>query len=189
MLQIEAGFFLVWAALLLILPLDWCFAAFLAAAIHELCHMGMLILLGGRVRSIQIGISGAVIEGSADGAGENIAATLAGPAGSLLLLLFLREFPKLALCGLVQGAYNLLPIFPLDGGRALQYVLMRRDGKSADKILYWAECASYVLLAAAAILLSCRFPVGVWPVFLVSTLILKSFLRKIPCKRKKIRVQ
>ena len=51
--------------------------------------------------------------------GAELVCVLAGPAASLLLLLLVRPFPRLALCGFVQGVYNLLPLGRLDGARAV----------------------------------------------------------------------
>ena len=55
--------------------------------------------------------------------GRELICILAGPAASLLLLCLARIFPRVAICGLIQGCYNLLPIAPLDGGRALHCLL------------------------------------------------------------------
>lgn len=55
--------------------------------------------------------------------GRELIAVLAGPAASLLLLSLVRVFPRVAICGLIQGIYNLLPIYPLDGGKALRCLM------------------------------------------------------------------
>lgn len=52
--------------------------------------------------------------------GRELLCVLAGPAVSFSLLALARFFPRIAICGLVQGIYNLLPIYPLDGGKALR---------------------------------------------------------------------
>lgn len=48
---------------------------------------------------------------------------LAGPVGSFSVVLLAEYFPEAALFGLVQGLYNLLPVYPLDGGRILRCLL------------------------------------------------------------------
>jgi stage IV sporulation protein FB len=105
------------------LPLRWLIAAFLAAAFHELCHIFAVILCGGRVKSLQIGGRGAVISAGRMSTAKNIYCILSGPMGSLLLLPFAPWIPRIAICGLFQGLFNLLPIYPLDGGRALRCIL------------------------------------------------------------------
>ncbi len=61
----------------------------------------------------------------ADGmsSGKSVICILSGPMGSLLLFLFVRWIPRIAFCGLLQGIYNLLPIYPLDGGRVVRCML------------------------------------------------------------------
>ena len=53
--------------------------------------------------------------------GRELLCALAGPAGSLLLAML--PVPKLALCALIQGMFNLLPLEGLDGGRILGCIL------------------------------------------------------------------
>ena len=111
---------ILWAALLLTVPLPWLAAAIAAALFHELCHLLALVLTGSHVHSIQIGFRGTkIVTGPLDPKRELLCAA-AGPLGSLLLLLFLRQIPRIALCASCQGAFNLLPFYPLDGGRILR---------------------------------------------------------------------
>ena len=53
--------------------------------------------------------------------GAELICALAGPGGSLLL--GLAPIPELAVCGLIQGLFNLIPLMPMDGGRALGCLL------------------------------------------------------------------
>ena len=66
--------------------------------------------------------------------GRETACILAGPCGSLLLMCFAVWFPRTAVCGFIHGLYNLIPVYPLDGGRALRTVTF---GLLSPE---WAEC-------------------------------------------------
>ena len=82
--------------------------------------------------------------------GREVVCILAGPLGGLSLLLLCRRFPRVAICGMLQSVYNVLPIYPLDGGRALRGILGRLPGENGEKIarfLGWG-CLGGVLLGA-----------------------------------------
>ena len=94
-----------------------------AAAIHELGHYVVLRLLGGRVTALRVSVFGAEMEtdGAALSYGRELMAVLAGPMANLLagLVLARAGYPAAAGAHLVLCAFNLLPVRPLDGGRAL----------------------------------------------------------------------
>ena len=178
------------AVLLLTLPLKWLLAALLAAAFHEFCHILAIQLLGGQVCSITVSAGGAKIDTTPLSRGRELICALAGPVGSLSLLLFCRRIPRIALCAGMQAAFNLLPLFPLDGGRILRC--------TAELLLppKWAEIVCMVLermtLSGILILalLGCLWlDLGLSPVIFAGFLLLKAVMRKIPCKEAKLRVQ
>ena len=103
--------------LVMLLPLPLLLAAFTAAAIHECCHLLALVAFRVQIFEITIRAGGAQIQTAPMMPGKEFVCAAAGPAGSLLCLLAFRRFPLLALCGFVQGLYNLLPVYPMDGGR------------------------------------------------------------------------
>lgn len=124
-MRISAGFWLlvIWFAAVNGLPLLKVILG--AAAVHELGHWLVLRALGAKVLGIRIGILGAVMETDSHrlSYGRELAAVLAGPAANLLsawLLTKLAAGQEVAVgAHLVLGAFNLLPIRPLDGGCAL----------------------------------------------------------------------
>ena len=140
------------AWLLRIFPLRWLLAAFAAAALHEAGHYCAVYLLGGRVRQLTLGGTGAVMACENLSPGREILCILAGPATGFALLGLLRCFPRLAICGLVTGAYNLLPIAPLDGARALEHLAaIVFSPIAARRISFAAEAACLAVLLAAAV--------------------------------------
>ena len=112
------------AASLLLLPLDWLLAAILAAGFHEVCHLAVLKHYSIPVRQITLGGMGASIRAGVMSARQELLCAAAGPLGSLSLLIWVRRFPLLALIGTAQGLFNLLPVYPLDGGRILRSILI-----------------------------------------------------------------
>jgi len=151
----------IWVALLiLLLPLPWLAAALTAAIFHEGCHLLAIHVLGGRVFRVRAGIGGAVIEAALPGTGQELWCALAGPLGSFLLLFCSRWFPRVALCGLMQGVFNLLPVFPLDGGRALRCALGLVRPELPEKAERRIEGTVSVCLMIAAGITALRLSLG-----------------------------
>ena len=189
MIRTDAGTYLWLAALLLLMPLEWIMAAIAAALVHELCHLLVLLLLGGKVRKVHISIEGCVIEAVVHGNWQSLSSILAGPVGSFTLLLFSRIVPRIAVCGLFHGIYNLLPVLPLDGGRALQLILHFVCPEQAQCILMWTAGLTLLLIFAAAVWCTLVGNCGILPIFAATVLVMKHLPRKIPCKPPKIGVQ
>ena len=119
-IEVTAGFCILWAFWLLVLPLGMIVAAGVAALLHEGCHGLAIWLTGGKVLGITLGAGGMVMEIMPMSPQKELVCALAGPVGSLLLAGMYPWMPLLAVCGLVQGLFNLIPIYPLDGGRAIR---------------------------------------------------------------------
>ncbi len=114
------------AALLLVpLPIVLCFL--LASLVHEFFHISVGLLLGGTLSHISIYPHGAKIVMLHLSNRKAILSTIAGPVGSLFLLLFWHRLPILSLCGLIEGMFNLLPLYPLDGGRIIRLLHINRE--------------------------------------------------------------
>ncbi len=118
-------------------------ALFASVLVHELAHSLYALRQGGKVRSITLHMVGGVSELTAAPRREALMA-LAGPATSLVLggifvglaqLASGTALPNVSFglfylgqLNLVLGVFNLLPAFPMDGGRILRGVLARRMG-------------------------------------------------------------
>lgn len=180
----------IFAALaLLILPLRWIFAAALAAAVHEACHYLVLRLCGVQIYSFSFGMDGARIETEPMEERQELICALAGPVGSLMLLLLIRRMPILALCGGIQGIYNLLPILPFDGGRVVGSILGMICPRKRETIMLWVRRGTVTVIAALGIFASVGLKLGFGVLILAFLLIHKAVGRKIPCKDDRKRVQ
>lgn len=181
--NVSGGAFLTAALLCLVLPLKWFLAALLAAAVHELFHLLALYACGGRMLGLSIGSRGASIQTGQLSRGRELLCALAGPVGGLMPLLFASRFPRLALCALVYSLYNLIPVCPLDGGRALScaaYLLL--SPKSADRVLLWVKCLCYGTLLSFGIYACFALGLGLLPLLPGILLIVETNPGKIPCK-------
>ena len=188
-IEVETAVFLLWCILLLTVPLNWLFAAMFAAFVHELFHVAAICITGGRISRFRIGVQGAEMDAEVPGWGKELLCAIAGPCGSFLLLFLCHIFPRAALCGLIQGVYNLLPVYPLDGGRVLFCILQSCCHKHAEQI---TDAVGYFvagMLVLLSIVASFRQSLGLLPLFAAVFLLVKMRLRKRPCKPREIRVQ
>jgi len=179
-----SGAFCFAAALyVLLLPMPWLLAGLMAAIFHELCHYGMIRLCGGQVSELRIGAGGAVMETDLLSSGKECLCALAGPVGGVLLVLAGRWIPRIAVCAAAQTVFNLLPLFPLDGGRAIRSLLkIFIPERCALIICHIAElsCIFFVMIMSLRVFLD-RW--GIWYPMLVVLLLLVRFGKiKIPCK-------
>jgi Zn-dependent protease len=94
-----------------------------AMVLHELAHIAAALTLKVKIHQVGINWRGPYIRREIGTAKQNLVITLSGPGINLLLaLLFHRMSPNFALCNLVIGVTNLLPIPASDGSRALHII-------------------------------------------------------------------
>lgn len=182
-LNIRSGFYIVLAGLLFLLPLKWLLSWLVAASVHELFHIAVLKRCQKEIRSISIGLSGAVIETEPLDNRIEFWAALAGPLGSLSLLSVSRLFPYIAICGFVQFMFNMIPLFPLDGGRAVQCLISRvlpiRLIPVAFRLMQWSVILAIGILSLFA---AFQLKLGLLPLLCFGMLIVKCRFRNCPCK-------
>lgn len=121
--HVSGAFYLYLAVLLLALPLRWVIAFLLCAATHELFHLLVASVLGVQIGQIEIAPGGARIHAQPVTHFQELLCALAGPVGGLLPITLLRIFPEAALWAVLLTVYNMLPIYPSDGGRVLRSTL------------------------------------------------------------------
>lgn len=184
-MHISSALFFLLAFMLLMLPLQWCFAMIVAAMWHELCHYWAVKCCGGQINQIRLTPVGAKMESTPMPPGKNLLCALAGPFGGLLLLLLARWMPRTALCAGMQSLYNLLPISGLDGGTALRCTAnILFPKKQADTICQWTEriiVAAFLILGIYGSIIK---KLGLLPIIVAVFLVMRTQNGKFPCKQR-----
>lgn len=117
-------------------------AFFLSVLLHELSHAFVALHYGMKVPSITLFIFGGVsnIEGEMRTPGQEFRIAVAGPATSIVIGIILGlvwwfvSFEGVEIVGylsainVILGVFNLLPGFPLDGGRVLRAIVWGASG-------------------------------------------------------------
>lgn len=188
--KVSTEFIFVMAAALLLVPIHWLCAWILALLIHELCHYIALRLCGGQVVSIRIGCRGVVMETEPLPLGREAICAYAGPIGALAIFFVARYVPRTAICTLVFSAYNLLPVFPLDGGRGLGCLLRKAlPEDKATLVQQYIENSILIGIVVIAIYAVFRLGLGVLPATVAVALFWKAKGIKIPCKKRRLGLQ
>lgn len=133
-------------------------ALFCAVALHESAHLGAMLLLGARVREVSLHLYGARIDADLSllAAGRRAAVYLCAPLLNLLLGAAFWLCDPLSIFGVFNlciGAFNLLPVAPLDGGNALETAITSTRGA---RFLRGVSLVFLCLLAAGAAFLCVR---------------------------------
>lgn len=106
----------------------------LSVLIHELSHSLVAKRFDANVREIVLFIFGgvSVIEDIPKDPKKEFAIAISGPLTSLalstLILIPMRLFKLFGYFNLILAIFNLIPAFPMDGGRVLRSVLVKRFG-------------------------------------------------------------
>jgi Zn-dependent protease len=148
--EISLWFFLIF----LMTPISWGISIFLSVLIHEMAHAYVANLLGWRVFGIKVDLfTGSAAVDTNIPEKDSIPVVAAGPLSNLLfaiIVLLVTSFVgsdinpivfkflnDLFVVNLILFIFNLLPIYPMDGGRIVKdflFLKMRSNRRSAKRI-------------------------------------------------------
>lgn len=151
------------------------FWPFLAAmTVHELAHAAVLLLLGGRIESVRLSFAQVELRTGLLSNRTELWSTAAGPGINLLCgWLFRRWMPAFAAVSLLLALFNLLPVWPLDGGRLLRTLLRMRWGAAGVDASQTLGLLFGLGLLAGAVFAARRWDAGVWPAVTAGALLVR----------------
>ena len=151
------------------------FWPFLAAmTVHELAHAAVLLLLGGRIESVRLSFAQVELWTGLLSDRTELWSTAAGPGINLLCgWLFRRWMPAFAAVSLLLALFNLLPVWPLDGGRLLRTLLRMRWGAAGVDASQTLGLLFGLGLLGGAVFAARRWDAGVWPAVTAGALLVR----------------
>ncbi len=189
-ISIKTDFIIILALSLLIMPIQWIVSWLVATAFHELFHFITLKLCGFRIFRMEVGLNGAIMDTDLSDNKKEIFCVLSGPIGSILLIFIGRWLPRVAVCGLFQCLYNLIPIYPLDGGRAVRCILKRRFSEPVcTRIEIFLENSILFLFVILGAYATFYLKLGLIPLLFSGILIMKNKQGKCTCKERPLGVK
>ena len=162
--SVHPAFPLVWILLAMIGKGDGVLLVFISSLIHETAHIAAFLRYGERIKKLRLmpfGINVSLVSATDVSCKKEIFASLSGIAANIAagaLALAFGSTEKIigadffAACNFALAAVNLVPVIPLDGGRALYFFLLSKvsPGK-AQRICLTVSFVFLVPLAALAI--------------------------------------
>lgn len=148
------------------LDLSLCLWFLAAVLVHEIGHLALLKLLRVPVNAFVLGAAGAVISTPLLSYRQELICALGGPVLNFLCAAIMcRICPAFSVISVCLGSINLLPLYPLDGGRVFSVLLHRWLPGAADRI---TEITAWILCGGLMVL-TCWITVakqaGIWPIF------------------------
>lgn len=137
--SIHPAFPIIWGILLILGKSDGVLLVFVAALIHETAHIVAFLAYGERIEKIRLmpfGVSVSLRSAADVTCRKEIFAALAGIAANLavgVISFLLRKTENIlgadffAACNFALAFINLVPVLPLDGGRALYFFLLKKS--------------------------------------------------------------
>lgn len=171
--QVSPGVLLLLPAALLLLPIRWTLAWILAVSLHEMGHYLALRLCKIPIYALRLTPLGILMDTGQMQRRETVLCALAGPVFALLFTVLSPVMPGTAVCILFQSLYNLLPLYPLDGGRALRAVLSKLF---PVRTAYYIEGIVLTVVAAVGVYVFYILKLGIIPTLLLLAIFAQKFL-------------
>ena len=178
-ISIQPVFFIALSLAVVFVPLPWLISWMAAVVIHEIFHLTALKLCRFPIVQIRLCAAGAEIDAQMYPGIKMAICAMAGPFSGFLLLPVIHIVPRVAICGLLLSLSNLLPIYPMDGGRILFGVLSYfLPETTVNTIMRYIQYAAYVVIFGLLIFATVYMNMGIITVGIVIVIMAKKYLAK-----------
>ena len=138
--------------------------AVIFSVLHEISHIVTLKIMRGSVRSLHTGAVGVGLDTSGLSYSAELFVALSGPLMSLILFIcflpFAQKSPMLFFCcisNLIIFTLNILPVYPIDGGRVLYCLLCKKIQLSTAALITKAVSFLFLLpLSVLSVIILCN---------------------------------
>ncbi len=165
-----------WSFLFFMLPESQAVALLVPVGVHEAGHLLCMKLMGFKIHALSLGMTGLQIDYEQSGrpAAEAVISAAGPTAGiGLWLLCSLAGAELMGGVSLLLSLFNLLPIYPLDGGRICRTILCALFGQSRGKKLQrlLGDSLCCILIGISFYLMLCGYGVGLFAAGLTALLL------------------
>ena len=177
-------YYILLALFFLTLPAAWILGWSVAIITHELGHIIALIIFQIKIYKVTFDSTGLRLHTDTMNLREEMVCSLAGPLFGSIPVILVHNFPYAGICALILTCFNMIPLYPLDGGRVLSCLLQMITKPSvANKLYLFIAGIVLGLLLLGAIFLFIYYECGPVPILAVFLLIIKSCQGNTPCKQ------
>lgn len=178
-LTISPGYWMLLACVLYLGDFPWLILWLGGVFLHEAGHLFTLFLLHIPVLSLRFSLAGARIETGPMSYPEEFFVALSGPVVGLIPLAFWHICPNFSTFSGLLSVINLLPLYPLDGGRCLHCALaLWTTPTKSHLVMRTMEWITGSLLTLWCLYKTFFLSVGLWPLFLLFFLGLRMLCAK-----------